>query len=268
LGIPIQGHRIRRVPVGKLEGRICIVTGGAGSLGLASATLFLDEGARVMLVDSDGDKLRHAQKSLTPHPGFLSTMKADVSSSDETQGYVNKTVAEWGKIDVLFSNAGLSGVTKPITEFPEGVFDRVMAVNVRGSFLACKYCLPHMVSGGSVIITSSIMGVTAGPEICSYTTSKHALIGLMRTVAKEVAPRNIRVNVLAPGPISNAFQTEIEERLTRRIGQDGTEMINRAIPLGRHARPEEVARAALFLACDDSSFSTGSIFMADGGLNS
>jgi NAD(P)-dependent dehydrogenase (short-subunit alcohol dehydrogenase family) len=251
----------------KLEDRICIVTGGAGSLGLASATLFLEEGARVVLVDSDEDKLAVAAKALSSHSKELLTVKADVSSAEETRAYVEKTVDRWGRIDVLFSNAGLSGVTKPITEFPEDVFDRVMAVNVRGSFLACKYSLPHMSSGGSVIMTSSIMGVTAGPEICSYTTSKHALIGLMRTVAKEAAPRSIRVNILAPGPISNAFQTEIEERLSRRIGQDGTEMINRAIPLGRHARPEEVARTALFLACDDSSFSTGSIFMADGGLN-
>jgi NAD(P)-dependent dehydrogenase (short-subunit alcohol dehydrogenase family) len=253
--------------MGKLEGKICVVTGGAGSLGLASANLFLNEGARVMLVDVNDDNLRRAQASLSRSPDVLITAKADVSSTSDTRDYVVKTVAQWGKIDVLFSNAGLSGVTKPITEFPEEVFDRVIAVNVRGSFLACKYCLPHMGSGGSIIITSSIMGVTAGPEICSYTTSKHALIGLMRTVSKEVASRNIRVNILAPGPINNAFQTEIEERLTARIGHDGTDMINHAIPLGRHAEAEEVAKTALFLACDDSSFSTGSIFMADGGLN-
>ena len=251
----------------KLEDRICIVTGGAGSLGLASAALFLEEGARVVLVDNDENGLAGAAEALSSHSGKLLTVKADVANTEETRAYVEETVTAWGRIDVLFSNAGLSGVTKPITEFPEDVFDRVMAVNVRGSFLACKYSLPHMASGGSVILTSSIMGVTAGPEICSYTTSKHALIGLMRTVAKEAAPRNIRVNILAPGPISNSFQTEIEERLTRRIGQDGTAMINRAIPLGRHAKPEEIARTALFLACDDSSFSTGSIFMADGGLN-
>jgi NAD(P)-dependent dehydrogenase (short-subunit alcohol dehydrogenase family) len=253
--------------MGMLDGKICIITGGAGSLGLASARLLLKEGGRVMLVDDNGDELTRAVGTLKGYADSVGAIKADVSRNQETQKYIDQTVARWGKIDVLFSNAGLSGVTKPITEFPEEVFDRVMAVNVRGSFLACKYGLPRMNDGGSIIITSSIMGVTGGPDICAYTTSKHALIGLMRTVAKEAAPRNIRVNILAPGPIDNSFQTEIEERLTAKIGQNGTELINRAIPLGRHARPEEVAQSVLFLASDRSSFSTGSVFMADGGLN-
>jgi NAD(P)-dependent dehydrogenase (short-subunit alcohol dehydrogenase family) len=111
------------------------------------------------------------------------------------------------------------------------------------------------------------MGVTSSPNACAYATSKHALVGLMRTVAKEVAVRRIRVNILAPGPIDNSFQTEIEKRISAVTGQDGTAMINARIPLGRHARPEEIARTALFLASDQSSFSTGSIFMADGGMN-
>jgi NAD(P)-dependent dehydrogenase (short-subunit alcohol dehydrogenase family) len=253
--------------MGIMERKVCVITGGAGSLGLASATLLLKEGARVMLVDNRQECLDQAVRSLDCDLNLVETVRADVSSSQETQGYVDQTVAKWGKIDVLFSNAGLSGVTRPITEFPEEVFDAVMAVNVRGSFLACKYVLPHMNDGGSIVITSSIMGVTGGPNICAYTTSKHALVGLMRTVAIEAAIRNIRVNVLAPGPIDNTFQTEIEERLTEIIGQNGTELINRRIPLRRHAGAEEIARSVLFLASNQSSFSTGSVFMADGGLN-
>lgn len=253
--------------MGLMEGKICIVTGGAGSLGIASASLLLKEGGRVMLIDNNNEQLARAARELSADPDRLGMIEADVSNTDQTREYIDRTVARWGKIHLLFSNAGLSGVTRPITEFPEDIFDRVMAVNVRGSFLACKYGLPRMENGGSIIITSSIMGVTAGPDICAYTTSKHALIGLMRTVAKEAAPRNIRVNVLAPGPIDNRFQAEVEQRLTARIGQDGTELINRAIPLGRHARAEEIARSVLFLASDQSSFSTGSVFMADGGLN-
>jgi NAD(P)-dependent dehydrogenase (short-subunit alcohol dehydrogenase family) len=142
-----------------------------------------------------------------------------------------------------------------------------MAVNVRGSFLACKYGLPHMNDGGSIIITSSIMGVTADPGVCAYATSKHALIGLMRTVAKETASRKIRVNVLAPGPIDNSFQLKIEERLTEVVGENGTEFLNRVIPLGRHGRADEIARSVLFLASDQSSFSTGNVIMADGGMH-
>lgn len=253
--------------MGIMNGKICIITGGAGSIGLASASLLLQEGARVMLVGHNEENLVRAAKTLNASPDFLGTVKANVADAQETQKYISQTVAKWGKIDVLFSHAGISGVVKPVTEFPDEVFDAVMATNVRASFLACKYGLPQMNDGGSIIITSSIMGVTADPGVCAYVTSKHALIGLMRAVAKEVAGRNIRVNVLAPGPIDNSFQLKIEERLTEVIGQDGTEMLNRAIPLGRHGRAEEIARSVLFLASDQSSFSTGSIFMADGGMN-
>ncbi len=253
--------------MGIMNGKVCIVTGGAGSIGLASAALLLKEGAVVMLVGHNEENLARAAKTLNVSPSVLGTMKANVADTQETQKYINRTVSQWGKIDVLFSHAGISGIVKPITEYPEDIFDAVMAVNVRGSFLACKYGLPQMNDGGSIIITSSIMGVTADPGVCAYATSKHALIGLMRTVAKEVASRKIRVNILAPGPIDNSFQSRIEEQLTEVVGQDGTEFLNGIIPLGRHGRAEEIARMVLFLASDQSSFSTGSIFMADGGMN-
>ncbi len=253
--------------MGIVDGKVCIVTGGAGSIGLASASILLREGAKVMLVGRNEENLIRAAKTLKAKPDFLGTIQANVADTQETKKYINQTVARWGKIDVLFSHAGISGAIKPITEYPEEVFDTVMAINVRGSFLACKYGLPQMNDGGSIIITSSVMGVTADPGVCGYVTSKHALIGLMRTVAKEAAPRNIRVNVVAPGPIDNSFQTKIEERLTEIVGQDGTEFLNRVIPLGRHGRAEEIARMVLFLASDQGSFSTGGVFMADGGMH-
>lgn len=253
--------------MGIMNGKICIVTGAAGSIGLASASLLLNEGARVMLVGRNEDNLIQSMNTLNASDDVVGFIKADVSDTKETKEYIDKTVAKWGKIDVLFSHAGISGVIKPITEFPEEVFDDVMAINIRGTFLACKYGLPQMNDGGSIIITSSIMGVRADPGVCAYATSKHALIGLMRTVAKESAPRNIRVNILAPGPIDNTFQSKIEERLTEVLGEDGTEFLNRVIPLNRHGSADEIAQMALFLASDQSSFSTGSIFMADGGMN-
>lgn len=252
--------------MGIMERKVCVLTGGAGSLGLESARLLLKEGARVMLVDNKQEQLEKAVEELGK-AGAVSSFVADVSDTEQTKNYIENTVEKWGKIDVLFSNAGISGVIKPITEFPEDVFDTVMAVNVRSSFLACKYGLPQMNDGASIIMTSSIVGVTSDPGISAYATSKHALIGLMRTVAKEVAVRNIRVNILCPGPVDNAFQADVEVGLSGALGQNATEFLNGLIPLGRHAGAEEIARMVLFLASDQSSFSTGSIFMADGGMN-
>jgi NAD(P)-dependent dehydrogenase (short-subunit alcohol dehydrogenase family) len=253
--------------MGILEGKVCVVTGGGGSLGSESAKLLLNEGAKIMLVDNRQDILTKAVDALGGETNLVSSVVADVSNTEDTKNYVEQTVKKWGKIDVLFSNAGVSGVIKPVTEFPEDIFDHVMAVNVRSSFLACKYCLPKMNDGGSIIITSSIVGTTSNGGIIAYATSKHALIGLMRTVAKEVAIRNIRVNVLCPGPIDNSFQADVEVGLSTVMGADATKVLNGIIPLGRHAQAREVARMVLFLASEQSSFSTGSIFFADGGLN-
>ncbi len=173
--------------MGIMDNKVCVITGGAGSIGLASAKLMLEEGAKVMLVDKSKELMDNALDELGENASVLSSI-ADVSDAEQTRAYIDQTVTMWGNIDVLFSNAGLSGVQKPIVEYPEDNFDAVMAVNVRGSFLACKYGLPKMNDNGSIIMTSSIMGVTAGPGICAYVTSKHALIGLTRTVAMEAAP--------------------------------------------------------------------------------
>jgi NAD(P)-dependent dehydrogenase (short-subunit alcohol dehydrogenase family) len=253
--------------MGIMDGKVCVVTGGGGSIGLAAAEALLDEGAKVLLVGRTAEKLAKAAASLTAAPGTLDSIVADVSDAASTRAYLDRAVANWGNIDVIFSHAGVSGVIKPVTEYPEDVFDQVIATNIRGSFLACKYGLPRMNDGGSIIITSSIMGTRADPGVVAYATSKHALIGMARVVAKEAAPRNIRVNVFAPGPVSNEFQDIIEERLTEIVGQNGTDFLNGIIPLGRHGKASEVAKMVLFLASDMSSFSTGSVFMADGGMN-
>ncbi|MHB1343970.1 MAG: SDR family NAD(P)-dependent oxidoreductase [Thermoleophilia bacterium] len=250
-----------------MDGKVCVVTGGGGSIGLAAAQALLEEGARVLLVGRTPEKLTGAVASLDAGADVLDSTAANVADAEDTRRYLDRAVANWGALDVIFSHAGISGVIAPVTEYPEDVFDAVMATNVRGSFLACKYGLPLMNDGGSIIITSSIMGTRADPGVCAYATSKHALIGLARVVAKEAAARNIRVNVFAPGPIENEFQSNIEERLTEIVGRDGTEFLNDVIPLGRHGHADEVAQMVLFLASDRSSFSTGSVFMADGGMN-
>jgi NAD(P)-dependent dehydrogenase (short-subunit alcohol dehydrogenase family) len=252
--------------MGIMDNKVCVVTGGAGSIGLASAKLFAEAGGKVMLVDRDPSVLAKAARAFAAQDR-VDTFAADVADTFATKNYLNATVSRFGKIDVIFSNAGMSGAIAPITDYPDDLFDRVMAVNVRASFLACKYGLPLMNDGGSIIITSSIMGVSSAPAIVGYATSKHAVIGLMKVVAKEAAARRIRVNVLAPGPVDNSFQDDIEHRISDAIGTNATDMINGLIPLGRHAHPGEIAQTALFLASDAASFCTGSVYMTDGGMN-
>lgn len=251
--------------MGLLDNKVCVITGGAGSLGLASARQFVAEGAKVMIVDLREADLERAKAELkSPN---VETTAADVSQLDATRNYIGRTVAKFGKIDVLFSNAGNQGPITPTVDYPEDIFDAVMAVHVRGSFLCCKYGIPQMNDGGSIIITSSVVGAMGAPGAVAYVTAKHALVGMMRTLAKETARRNIRVNTLHPGPIDNEFQAKIDAGIGKLAGgQDGRKLLDAAIPLGRHARPDEIARSALFLASDMSSFVTGSMLTADGGL--
>ena len=253
--------------MGKLSGKVCVVTGAAGSLGLASTEAFLAEDAKVLLVDRTNQQLAEAARTLEKYKDRLAICAANVAEVSETQKYVNEAVKAFGKIDVLFSNAGISGVIAPIAQYPDELFDQVMAVNVRASFLAIKYAQPFINDGGSIIVTSSVVGVTSDPGICAYATSKHAVIGLVRTAAKELAGRNIRVNIVAPGPIDNFFQKNIEDGITKATGHDGTKLLDSIIPLHRHAKADEVAKMVLFLASNESSFSTGSVFMADGGMH-
>jgi NAD(P)-dependent dehydrogenase (short-subunit alcohol dehydrogenase family) len=250
--------------MGRLEAKTCIVTGGAGSVGLASARLFLAEGARVMLVDQREAALAAAARSLASDR--VVTMAADVSRDADAARYVAATVERFGKIDVLFSNAGNFGTIAPIESYPEDVFDAVYAVHVKGAFLAAKHAVPHMNDGGSIVITCSVAGTRGDPGVYAYITAKHAQIGLMRCLAKELAPRRIRVNTIHPGPIDNQFQLVVEAGVGNALGRDGTEFFNAMIPLGRHGRPEEIANSVLYLASDQSSFVTGSLHMVDGGM--
>jgi NAD(P)-dependent dehydrogenase (short-subunit alcohol dehydrogenase family) len=253
----------------QMQDKICVITGGAGSIGMAAAKLLLAEGAKVMLVDLGDTALDKAAAAIGTVAGGpnLACCTADVTKSDQVRNCITKTVDRWGKIDVLFSNAGNFGVVAPVTEYPEEIFDSVLAVHVKGAFLAAKHALPHMNDGGSIIITSSIVGVKGDPGVCAYITAKHAQVGLMRVLAKEAAPRGIRVNTLHPGPVDNDFQLHVEKNLSGALGRDATAFFDEIIPLKRHARAEEVARSVLYLASDASSFTTGSLLMVDGGLS-
>jgi len=252
--------------MGILDDKHCIITGGAGSVGLASAKAMAEEGARFMLVDRDMAALEQAADSIGAKDTLIAA--ADISDSTQVQAFVKQAAENWGKIDVVFANAGISGTNASVADFPEDVFDDVMDINVRGTFLTLKHAIPHMRDGGSIVVTSSIMGVRTRPGTVAYITSKHALIGMVRCVARELAGRNIRANIIAPGPLENEFQQTIEDRVSAAMGVNATEMLNNMIPLGRHGTAEEISRAVLFLASDQSSFTTGAVLMADGGWHS
>ena len=250
----------------QMQGKVCVITGGAGSIGSAAAKLLLQEGAKVMLIDLSEAALTKVAAGIGGG-GNLARCAGDITKSDQVKNAIASTVTRFGKIDVLFSNAGNFGGVAPIAEYPEDVFDSVIAVHVKGAFLAAKHTVPHMNDGGSIVITSSIVGVKGDPGVYGYITAKHAQVGLMRVLAKELAGRNIRVNTVHPGPVDNDFQLNVEKSLTGVIGRDATQFFNDIIPLHRHVRAEEVARSVLFLASDASSFTTGSLLMVDGGLS-
>lgn len=248
----------------KLEGKVCVVTGGAGSIGREAARLFINEGAKVMLVDRNMDALARAAQDLAGHPVDIAV--ADVADREQVQDFVRRTVEKWGKIDVLFSNAGNDGPLMPIAEYSEDVFDGIIRTHVRGGFMVLKHTLPHMRDGGSVIITSSITGVRGVRGNCAYVMAKHALSGLMRAAAMECAPRKIRVNSVNPGPLDNKFMRDAEATMSVVLGKDAGRYFDEIIPMGRHGEPKEVAQAVLFLASDDSSYISGTALMVDGAM--
>ena len=255
----------------RLEGKVAVITGATGGIGSAAARLFAEEGARVALVDIDEAALQGVVRFIGEDKASYTV--ADVTQPEQTQAYIDAAVNRWGGIDALLANAGIEGMLSPIPDYPIDVFDRVMAVNVRGVWLGIKYVVPVMRErgGGSIVITSSTAGIGGSPEMSAYNTSKHAVIGLMRCAALEGAPDGIRVNTVNPAPIETRMMRSIEEmrvaamddaRVTVEVAKQS---FAERIPLQRYGDPEEVARMMLFLSSDDSSFCTGGVYMVDGG---
>lgn len=252
--------------MGKLQGKVAIITGASGGIGSATAKLFVQEGARVLLVDRDQEALRRLQKELGDAARFEA---ADVSQPEDSQRYVRAAVQQLGGVDVLFANAGIEGTVAPLTELTPEAFDRVWSVNVRGVFLAIKYAAPELAKrgGGSIVITSSVAALLGSPGLGAYVASKHALTGLARTAAIELAPQRIRVNTVNPGPIDNRMMRSIEEQANPGHGAEVRQAFAAKSLFGRYGSNEEIARLALFLASADSSNSTGGIFVSDGGYS-
>jgi NAD(P)-dependent dehydrogenase (short-subunit alcohol dehydrogenase family) len=181
---------------------------------------------------------------------------------------VDSAVTRFGGLDAVFANAGIFGVAAAITEYPEDIFERVLAVNVLGPFHVAKHALPKMRRGGSLTINSSVVGLMADAKIGAYATSKHAVVGLMRTLTKEMAPAGIRVNTIHPGPVDNSFQHAIEVDVLDMPEPEASAMFAGFIPLGRHAKPEEIASVVVFLASDGGAFINGTTIVIDGGISS
>ncbi|MBT3311616.1 MAG: SDR family oxidoreductase [Desulfobacterales bacterium] len=251
----------------RLEDKVAIITGGSGGIGAATAKLFLEEGAKVLLVDLDEGALKKTIEEL--NSDNASYITADVSKEEQVKKYVDTAVERYGKIDVLFNNAGIEGVVTPLTDYPLDMFEKVININVIGVWLGIKHVFPVMKEngGGSIMITSSIAGLRGTPNIIGYSTSKHAVLGIMRTAALEGAEFNIRVNSINPSPVDNRMMRSLENGYAPGAGDQVKEMMEGNIPMKRYCTSEEVGKVALFLSSDDSSFVNGSVYSVDGGLN-
>jgi NAD(P)-dependent dehydrogenase (short-subunit alcohol dehydrogenase family) len=251
----------------KLDGRITVITGGARGIGFAAATRFADEGSKILLVDLDEAPLRQAVATLGAERASL--VRADVTRPEDVERYVRTAVERYGGIDVFLNNAGVEGAVKPITEYPIEVFDSVIAVNVRGAWLGLRSVIPEIAKrgGGSIIITSSVAGIHGAAGVSAYVTSKHAVIGMMRTAALECAPLKIRVNTVNPAPIETRMMRSLEDGFAPGQAVQAKQQILASIPMARYGTAEEVADLMLFLASDESRYCTGGVYMVDGGIS-
>jgi NAD(P)-dependent dehydrogenase (short-subunit alcohol dehydrogenase family) len=238
----------------RLEGKVCVITGAAGGIGSATASVFEREGARVVGVD------------LREHEVGVLSLTADLTDEQSVAALYERTKQELGRIDVLFNNAGISPTDDgSVIDTSLEAWERVQAANLRSVFLCCKHGIPHLLrgGGGSVINTASFVAVMgAATSQISYTASKGGVLALSRELGVEFARQGVRVNALCPGPVDTPLLRELyakdPEQAARRLVH---------VPMGRFARAEEIARAVLFLASDDSSYVNATAFLVDGGIS-
>ncbi|HEV2709079.1 MAG TPA: glucose 1-dehydrogenase [Edaphobacter sp.] len=243
----------------RFTNKVVLITGAASGIGRAAALAFAAEGARVVILDRSLDALEAVQASLKNEGSEVLAIACDVSSPDQVEGAIKQLVDRFGRLDVAFNNAGVENKAAPVHEIDLAEWDRILGINLRGTFLCMKHELAQMVkqSGGVVVNTSSGAGIRGVAGGAAYAASKHAIIGLTRSAALDYARQNIRVNAVLPGNI----ETPMMERFT---GGD----IQKAIdlePVGRLGKPEEIAEAVLWMASDLGGFVTGAATVIDGG---
>ena len=256
--------------MGKLSGKVALVTGGGGGIGQAVVDLFAEEGCRLLVSDLAEAEGEASTRRAAERGAEAAFVRADVTNGADVQRLVGAALERFGQIDVLFNNAGIVSPEFPrgsVTDAGEAAWDRVIAANLTSIYLVSKHVIPHMVDrgSGSVVNTASIWGLTAADNSAAYSASKAGVVNLTRSMALDYGRFGVRVNCVCPGPIETAM-------LARTLLRDTPEQTERfradylrMLPLRRWGKPEEVARAVLFLACEDASYVTGSALVVDGG---
>jgi NAD(P)-dependent dehydrogenase (short-subunit alcohol dehydrogenase family) len=251
----------------RMQDKVVLVTGGSGGIGKVTAARFLAEGASVALVDIDQASLDATRDALGSGERVLA-IQADVSDEADVERYVQSTIDRFGRIDVFFNNAGIEGKVAPLEQQDTAMFDKVLAINVRGAYLGLKHVLPHMyrAGAGSVINTSSISGLQGTADVLPYVTSKHAVTGMTKVAALEAARHNVRVNSVHPSPVNTRMMRSLEAGFAPGDAGTAKATLEKAIPLGRYGEPDDIANLVLFLASDESRFITGAQYRIDGGM--
>jgi NAD(P)-dependent dehydrogenase (short-subunit alcohol dehydrogenase family) len=247
---------------GRFSGKVALVTGGGGGMGRATSLAFAREGAQVLVADINETAAHETVAQVTAAGGTAAAVAVDVSSASSVQHMVARAVATFGKLDIAFNNAGIHVIGVPLAELDESAWDKVININLKGVFLCMKYEIPAMIKagGGAIVNTSSIGGVVAAPGISAYAASKHGVVGVTRAAALDYIQAGIRINCVLPGATYTAM---LQDWLHDPAVVEG---IKRQHPIGRWARPEEIAQAVLFLASDDASFIVGHPLLVDGGI--